>query len=57
MLWAYRTTKRVPIEETSFSLAYGKEVIVSIDISMPIFRVEIVALDQNDATPSDAGSF
>ena len=34
ILWAYRTTKRVPTSETPFSLAYGTEVIIS-DISLP----------------------
>jgi len=32
-----------------FSLAYGMEVIILVDISMPILRVEGVDRDQNDA--------
>jgi len=49
VLWASRTTKRVPTGETPFSLAYGTEAIIPIDINMPTLRVEGVAQDQNDA--------
>ena len=48
VLLAYKTTKRVPIGETSFSLAYGTEAIIPVDISMPTFRVEGVVSDHND---------
>ena len=48
VLWAYRTTQRVPTRETPFSLAYGTEAIIPVDISMPTLRVERVVLDQND---------
>ena len=48
MLWAYRTIKRVPISETPFSLAYGKEVVILVDIGMLTLRVEEVVQDQND---------
>jgi len=34
VLWVYKTTKRVPTGETSFSLAYEIETIISVDISM-----------------------
>jgi len=49
VLWAYRTTKRVPTGETPFSLAYRIESIISVDISMSTLRVERVAQDKNDA--------
>ena len=48
VLWAYETTKCVPIEETPFSLAYETEAIISVNISMPIFRVEGAVPDQNN---------
>jgi len=35
VLWAYRTTKRVPTGEAPFSLAYRTEAIIPVDISMP----------------------
>ena len=49
VLWAYRTTKRVPTSETEFSLAYEIEVFVLVSISMPTLRVERVDSDQNNA--------
>jgi len=49
MLWAYRTTKRFSIGITPFSLAYGIEVIISIDIITPTLRVEGVDQVLNDA--------
>jgi len=49
VLWAYRTNKRVPTRETPFSLAYGTETIIPVDISMPTFQVEGVDQDQNNA--------
>jgi len=32
VLWAYRTTKRIPTGEALFFLAYGTEVIIPVDI-------------------------
>jgi len=49
ILWAYRTTKRIPTDEISFSLAYGAEAIIPVDVSMPTFRTEGVEWDQNAA--------
>jgi len=46
VLWAYRTTKCVPTDETPFSLAYGMEAIIPVDINMPTFRVEGVVQNQ-----------
>lgn len=40
ILWAYRTNPREPTCETPFSLAYGNEAVVPIDIGLPIPRVE-----------------
>jgi len=49
VLWAHKTTKRVPIGETPFSLAYGTKAITPVDISMPTLRVERVVQEQNNA--------
>jgi len=49
MLWAYRTTKRIPTGVTPFSLAYGTEAIIPVDVNMPTLRKEGVDRDQNDA--------
>ena len=48
VFWAYRTTKRILTRETPFSLAYGTEAVIPIDISMLTLRVERVVPDQND---------
>jgi len=47
MLWAYRTTKRIPIGETSFSLVYGTEAVIPVNVSMPTLQTEGVEWDQN----------
>jgi len=49
VLWAYKTTKRVPTGEIPFSLAYGTEAIIPVNVSMPTLHVEGVDRDQNDA--------
>jgi len=48
VLWAYRTTKRIPTGETPFSLAYGTEAIIPVNISMPTLCMEEVGQDKND---------
>ena len=35
VLWAYRTTKRIPTREIPFSLAYGAEAIIPTEVYMP----------------------
>jgi len=49
VLWAYRTTKRIPTGETLFLVAYGTEAIIPVNISMPTLWVEGVVPGQNDA--------
>jgi len=49
VLWAYQTTKHIPTGDTLFSLAYGTEAIISVDIYMPTFWTEEVGWDQNIA--------
>ncbi|KAL5582066.1 hypothetical protein UlMin_014508 [Ulmus minor] len=39
VLWAYRTSFRAATGETPFSLAYGVEAVIPIEISLPTFRV------------------
>ena len=39
-MWAYRTTPRILIGESSFNLAYGTEVIILLEIGLPSVRVE-----------------
>lgn len=40
VLWAYRTTKRKATGETPFSLAYGSEAIIPVEIGMPTLRTQ-----------------
>lgn len=40
VLWAYHTTNRIPTGETPFSLAYGSEAVILVEIGMPSFRTE-----------------
>jgi len=47
VLWAYRTTKRIPTGETTFSLAYETEVVIPVDICMPTLRLGEIDRDQN----------
>ena len=47
VLWAYRMTKRIPTVETPFSLAYGTEAIILVD--MPTPRKKEVDWDQDVA--------
>ena len=47
VLWAYRTTARTPPGETPFSLVYGYEVIVLVDIGVGFLRRENYDSNQN----------
>lgn len=38
VLWAYRITSRTTTSETPFSMTYGIEVVVSVEIGEPSFR-------------------
>ncbi|CAL8168202.1 unnamed protein product [Prunus armeniaca] len=47
VLWAYRTTKRRSTGETSFSLAYGTEVIIPPHVTVPFIDIEVGSIEQN----------
>lgn len=40
-LWAYRTTVRLPTGNMSFSVVYGNETVVPLEIQIPSLRVAI----------------
>ena len=40
-LWAYRTTVRTPTKATPFSLVYGCEAILPLEIQIPSLRVAL----------------
>ena len=49
MLLAYRTTSRTSTRETPFSLAYGIEAMIPIEVSIPYLRRETYNQEENHA--------
>jgi len=47
VLWAYRTTQRVPTGETPFNLAFGTEAVIPLEFGIPSLRVEEFDKDTN----------
>ncbi|GFS38889.1 hypothetical protein Acr_00g0059990 [Actinidia rufa] len=39
ILWAYHTTSRIPTGETPYSMVFGTESVIPVEIGMPSFRV------------------
>ena len=39
VLWAYRTTQRLPTGETPFALAFETEAVIPIELKLPLARV------------------
>lgn len=48
VLWAYRTTVRVPTGETPFRLAYGTDAVIPVEIGLTSYRVENYSENDND---------
>ena len=48
VLWAYRTTTRTPIEETSFNLTYGTEAVIPVKIGVTSLRKEFFSKHSSD---------
>ena len=48
ILWAYRTTARTPIGETSFWLTYGNEVVIPAEVGLTSYRVHNHDKSKND---------
>ena len=49
VLWAYRTTFRTSTRETPFSLAYGVEAMIPVEVDIPSFRHETYDQEENHA--------
>jgi hypothetical protein len=47
-LWAYRTTKRTPTEETPYALSFGTEAIIPAKLGSGSYRVETFKAEAND---------
>ena len=48
VLWAYRTTIRTPTGETLFSLTYGIEVVIPVEVRVTSLRREAFHKGSND---------
>ncbi|XP_031258026.1 uncharacterized protein LOC116116068 [Pistacia vera] len=48
VLWSYRTTARSSMGETLFSLTYGSEAIIPVDVSVPSTRLQWEDEESND---------
>ena len=56
MLWSYRTSFRPTTGETPFSLAYGVEAVILVEIGLPTFSTDNFDEENNDvllALPTD----
>jgi hypothetical protein len=49
ILWAYKTTVRIPTGETPFRMTFGTEAVVPVEIGMTTFRTAIHDDQQNDS--------
>ena len=47
VIWTYRTTPRIPTEESPFNLAYEMEEVISMKIDLPSIRVEYYTKPNN----------
>jgi hypothetical protein len=48
VLWSYRTTRRTPTGETPFSLTYGIEAVIPVEVGSPSFHVAYYNPGLND---------
>jgi hypothetical protein len=48
VLWAYRTTPRRSTGVTPYSLAYGTEAVIPLEVGIPTLRTEVMELGGND---------
>ena len=48
VLWAYKTTARMPTRETPFRLAYGSEAVIPMEIGLTSYRVGNCDKSKND---------
>ena len=48
VLWTYRTTLRRLMEETPFSMTYGFEAVIPLELGFPTLRTSLFTPDSND---------
>ncbi|GFZ01032.1 hypothetical protein Acr_14g0006670 [Actinidia rufa] len=49
ILWAYHTTSRIPTGETPYSMVFGTESVIPVEIGMPSFKVSTFDKETNKA--------
>ncbi|GFZ06593.1 hypothetical protein Acr_18g0007630 [Actinidia rufa] len=48
ILWAYQTTCRIPIGEMPYSMVFGMELVIIVEIGMPSFRTSNFSKENNE---------
>ena len=48
ILWAYQTTPRKATNETPYSLAFGFEIVIPLEIGLPTIRTEVYDASHNE---------
>ena len=48
VLWAYRTTTRIPTGETPFRLTYGTEAVILVEEGVASIRQEVLRKENNN---------
>ena len=48
VLWAYRTTTRIPTGETPFRLTYGIEAVILVKVGVASIKQEVLCKEDND---------
>ena len=48
VLWVYQTTKRTPIEEAPYALAFGAKAVIPVELGSESFRVGTFRAESND---------
>ena len=48
VLWAYRTTTRIPTGETPFRLTYGTKAVILVKVGVASIRQEVLCKEDND---------
>ncbi|GFZ19982.1 hypothetical protein Acr_28g0006870 [Actinidia rufa] len=49
ILWAYHTTSQIPTGETPYSMVFGTESVIPVEIGMPSFRISNFDKESNEA--------
>ena len=48
VLWAYRTIHKSATQETSFALAFGNDVVATVEIGLKSTRIELASVEHNE---------